>query len=154
MQKLTITHVQRWLEHRHAVGSGYVYQGRYKSFPVEADEHLFALLRYVERNPLRANLVKQAQYWRWSSLRSRLSKLAMKASPLLSPLPIDLPHNWSQRVNQPESQKELDALRQSITRSRPFWQRRLDPANPQSTRLAHHPARAREAEEGCGNGRC
>ena len=129
MQKLTITHVRRWLEHRHAVGSGHVYQGRYKSFPVEADEHLFALLRYVERNPLRAGLVKAAQDWRWSSLRSRLPKPPAVAFPLLSPLPIDLPRNWVGRVNQPESQKELDALRQSVTRSRPFggesWTRQI-----------------------------
>jgi len=31
MQRLTITHVRRWVEYRRVVGSGHVYQGRYKS---------------------------------------------------------------------------------------------------------------------------
>ena len=57
MQRLTITHVQRWQESRHYVGLGHVYQGRYKSFPLEEDEHFLAVARYVERNALRANLV-------------------------------------------------------------------------------------------------
>ena len=39
MQRLTITHVRRWQEHRGYAGLGHVYQGRYKSFPVESDEH-------------------------------------------------------------------------------------------------------------------
>ena len=66
MQRLTITHVRRWQENRHYVGLGHVYQGRYKSFPVEKDEHFLAVARYVERIALRANLVLRAEEWRWS----------------------------------------------------------------------------------------
>ena len=65
---LTVTHVQRRHAHYHSAGEGHLYQGRFKSFPVESDEHLYTVLRYVERNPLRANLVECAQDWRWSSL--------------------------------------------------------------------------------------
>jgi putative transposase len=65
---LTVTHTQRWHAHHHTAGSGHLYQGRFKSFPVESDEHLYTVLRYVERNPVRANLVERAQEWRWSSL--------------------------------------------------------------------------------------
>ena len=54
MQRLTITHVRRWQEHRGYAGLGHVYQGRYKSFPVESDEHFRVVARYVERNALRA----------------------------------------------------------------------------------------------------
>ena len=68
MQRLTITHVRRWQEHRGYAGLGHVYQGRYKSFPVESDEHFWVVARYVERNALRANLVLRAEEWRWSSL--------------------------------------------------------------------------------------
>ena len=53
MQRLTITHVRRWQEHRGYAGLGHVYQGRYKSFPVESDEHFWVVARYVERNALR-----------------------------------------------------------------------------------------------------
>ena len=68
MQRLTITHVRRWQGHRGYVGLGHVYQGRYKSFPVESDENLWVVARYVERNALRAELVLRAEEWRWSSV--------------------------------------------------------------------------------------
>ena len=38
-------------------GSGHVWQGRFKAFPIEQDDHLLQVLRYVERNALRASLV-------------------------------------------------------------------------------------------------
>jgi putative transposase len=41
-------------------GSGHVWQGRFKAFPIALDEHLLMVLRYVERNPLRAGLVARA----------------------------------------------------------------------------------------------
>ena len=69
---LTHTHTMRWHAHYHTSGTGHLYQGRFKAFPIEADDHLYAVLRYVERNALRANLVKHAQQWRWSSLWRRV----------------------------------------------------------------------------------
>jgi putative transposase len=71
MQWLLTSHVRRY--HRHYKSSGHVWQGRFKAFPIQQDEHLLAVLRYVERNPLRARLVKRAENWNWSSLRERLS---------------------------------------------------------------------------------
>ncbi len=53
---LTLTHTQRWHAHRGSTGSGHVYQGRFKSFPIQEDEHFYMVARYVERNALRANL--------------------------------------------------------------------------------------------------
>ena len=41
-------------------GRGHVYHGRYKSFPIQHDEHFLTVARYVERNALRASLVKVA----------------------------------------------------------------------------------------------
>ena len=73
MQRLTITHVRRWQEHRGRVGYGHLYQSRYKSFPVQTDEYFFQVMRYVERNALRANLCDTAESWRWSSLYRRVS---------------------------------------------------------------------------------
>ena len=68
---LTLTHAQRWHAHRGSAGAGHVYQGRFKSFPVQRDDHFLTLCRYVERNPLRAGLVRRAERWRWSSLWRR-----------------------------------------------------------------------------------
>ncbi|MCX7423960.1 MAG: transposase, partial [Planctomycetia bacterium] len=68
---LTLTHTQRWHAHHRTVGTGHLYQGRYKSFPVQDDEHFLTVCRYVERNGLRANLAPRAEEWRWSSLWHR-----------------------------------------------------------------------------------
>ena len=70
---LTVTHTRRWHAHHHTAGSGHLYQGRFKSFPVESDDHLDTVLRYVERNPVRANLVRRVEDWRWSSLARHTS---------------------------------------------------------------------------------
>ncbi len=70
---LTLTHTQRWHAHHGTSGSGHVYQGRFKSFPVQDDEHFYTVCRYVERNPLKAKLVASAEDWRWSSLHLRHS---------------------------------------------------------------------------------
>ena len=70
---VTLTHSQRLHAHRHTTGYGHIYQGRFKSFAVEQDESLLKVLRYVERNALRANLVGRAQDWRWCSLWRRLN---------------------------------------------------------------------------------
>jgi REP element-mobilizing transposase RayT len=55
LRSLTHTHTQRWHAFRHTAGTGHLYQGRFKSFPIQEDGHLLDVLRYVERNPLRAN---------------------------------------------------------------------------------------------------
>ena len=128
MQRLTITHVRRWQEHRGYAGLGHVYQGRYKSFPVESDEHFWVVARYVERNALRAHLVLRAEEWRWSSLWQRCHRTGEERS-LLAAWPIDMPANWLERVNQTDDAQELEALRRSVQRGRPFgqpeWQKEI-----------------------------
>src|SRR5207253_4674878 len=59
-------HVRRY--HRHYQSSGHIWQGRFKAFAIEQNEHLLTVLRYVERNALRANLVERAELWPWTSL--------------------------------------------------------------------------------------
>ena len=71
MRWLTLTHTQRWHAYHGTAGTGHLYQGRFKSFPVQSDEHFLTVCRYVERNAQRANLVKRAQDWNWSSLSAR-----------------------------------------------------------------------------------
>jgi putative transposase len=116
---LTLTHTQRWHAHRNSVGSGHVYQGRFKSFLVQTEEHLLTVCRYVERNALRAALCQRAEEWRWSSLwRREFGDADCRA--VLSKWPIDVPKNWVSRVNRAESQSELDALRRCVNRGQPF----------------------------------
>jgi len=136
---LTLTHAQRWHAFRDSAGSGHLYQGRFKSFPVQEDQHLRVLCRYVERNALRAALVRRAEDWRWCSLWQRRSGDATSRQ-ILSNWPTDPGPDWLSHVNEPRTDAELDAVRTCIAHGRPLgaspWQqtiaRRL---NLQSTLL-------------------
>ena len=125
---LTHTHTQRWHAHYHSAGTGHVYQGRFKAFPIQEDDHLYTVLRYVERNALRAALVQRAEQWRWSSLAHRLGSPEDPVRRLLAPWPLPPPGDWLERVNRPETQAELEAVRRSVVRGQPFgspsWQKR------------------------------
>lgn len=119
MQWLTLTHTQRWHTHYHSVGYGHLYQGRYKSFLIQKDNHFLQTAKYVERNALRAGLVKEAQDWRWSSLWRR-EHGTPKQKEILDTWPIPIPKNYLDYVNRPESEKELESIQESITKNRPF----------------------------------
>ena len=116
---LTLTHAVRWHQHYHTTGSGHLYQNRFKTFAVAEDEHLLTVLRYVERNPLRAGLVRQAEDWPWSSLACRLAGGA-EARQRLHPGPVALPADWTRSVNETQTEAELDAVRRSVVRGRPY----------------------------------
>jgi putative transposase len=114
---LTVTHTQRYHAHYHTAGTGPVYQGRFKSFPIQEGEHLLTVTRYAERNALRAALARRAQDWRWSSLWQRAQG---RAGGLLDEGPVPLPEGWGAHVNRVETEAELEALRRSVVRGCPF----------------------------------
>lgn len=119
MRWLTLTHTQRWLGYRHMVGFGHLYQGRYKSFPVQEDGHFIQVCRYVERNALRAKLVKKAENWRWGSAWIRKYG-NQEQKKLLSDWPVPMTKDYSFWLNQNEEKNDLMNLRNSINRGRPF----------------------------------
>ena len=116
---LTLTHTQRWHAHRRSTGAGHVYQGRFKSFPVQEDEHFYAVARYVERNALRANLVRRAERWRWGSLYRWLRGTPEEKS-LLAAWPQPRRASWVDHVNAPQTELEVQAIRRSIDRGSPL----------------------------------
>ena len=118
---LTLTHTQRWHAQRHSTGSGHVYQGRFKSFPVQDDEHFYTVCRYVERNALRANLVERAEQWRWGSLY-RWHAGTTQEKQLLSKWQLPRKRSWLEHVNQPLTESEYEALQRSIQRGNPYGQ--------------------------------
>ena len=125
---LTLTHTQRWHAHHRTTGTGHLYQGRFKSFPVQNDEHFLTVCRYVERNSLRANLVKRAEDWLWGSLWHRRQRDEF-AQRVLTAWPVPCPRQWLQHVNQPQTDAEVSALRRSVNRGAPFgdadWTKRI-----------------------------
>ncbi len=114
-----VPETQRWHAHRRTAGNGHLYQGRYKSFPVQSDEHLLTVCRYVERNALRANLVEHAEEWKWGSLSARRANEEAER-PTLTPWPIDRPRDWIARVSRPFGTKEEEAMIRSMRRGQPF----------------------------------
>src|SRR5688572_2427978 len=117
-QWLTVTHSMRWHAHYHTSGSGHLYQGRFKSFPIQGDEHLLTVLRYVERNPVRANLARRVEDWRWGSAWRR--QQGGDGAGMLAAWPIDRPRNWLQRVNRAQSESEVAAMRRCVQRGTPY----------------------------------
>jgi putative transposase len=119
MRWLSHTHVMRWHVAHNTVGMGHLYQGRFKTFPIEEDDHFLRVCRYVERNAMTAGVVKRAQDWRWGSLWAhRQGDERLKT--LLSDWPIDRPANWARLVNDPLTEKEMEVIQVCIARNRPY----------------------------------
>lgn len=123
MRWLTLTHTQRWKHAHAAVGRGRLYQERFKSFPIQQDEHLLTVLRYVEANPRRAKLVKRAEQWHWGSCRVRRHP-DHDLSGLLSEWPVHAPADWLALVNEPQEETEQAMVRVHLERSRPLGSER------------------------------
>jgi putative transposase len=106
---ISSTHTLRYHAHNDTRGFGHLYQGPFKSFPVQDDNHFLTVCRYVERNALRAKFVKRAEDWEFGSLYRWHHKCDREPA-LLSSWPIRRPSGWKDRVNKPLTQAELDAI--------------------------------------------
>ena len=115
---LTHTHAVRAITHRRVMGMGPLYPGRFKLLPVQTDGHLLTLLRYVQRNPVRAKLAKNASDWRWSGEWARMHGEKETRS-ILSAWPVDRPRRWTTWVDEPENVEETKAIRTCVRRSSP-----------------------------------
>lgn len=119
MKWLSNTHTKRWHALKKTTGQGHLYQGRYKSFVCQEDAHFLALARYVERNAKKANLVRRAEDWKWSSVWRR-ERGTRKQKKLLARWPVSMPRNYLTWLNEPQSPEEEEALEKSIERDRPY----------------------------------
>jgi len=119
VRRLLTTHVRRY--HIQYQSSGHVWQGRFKAFPIQDDGHVGTVVRYAERNPLRAKLVRRAENWRWSSVSADRD-----GHPTLTAGPLRRGPRWIESVNKPQTEAEVSRLRECIVRGRPFgseaWQ--------------------------------
>ena len=124
MQWLMTSHVRRY--HRHYHSSGHVWQGRYKAFAIQEDGHYLTVLRYVERNALRAGLVERAEDWRWSSV---CGWARGQQDWLLSEGPVARPREWVRLVNAEQRSEEAERIRTCMQRQRPLggpiWTKRM-----------------------------
>ena len=107
---LTTTHAIRRRRNTCTVGHGHVYQDRYRAFGIWSETYYLNVLRYVEQNPLRANLVKSTAQYRWSSLYERLGH----RRDILDDGPVPLPGVWVTLVDECLAQDTVDEIRKSL----------------------------------------
>src|SRR4030042_4494218 len=118
MHWITMTHTQRWHAAHNTTGTGHLYQGRFKSFPIQSDCYYLTALRYIESNPFRAGLVKSSSDWLWSSLTMRRG-LSMDGV-AVSDGPVELPDNWAELVDILPWEDDLEKIERCIRRGTPL----------------------------------
>ena len=127
LQSLLVSHTQGF--HGFHGSSGHVWQGRFKSPVIQDDDHLLAVLRYIEANPLRANMVERAVDYPWSSFACHG---AGRPDPLLDPVPgyealaaypAVRQRRWSAYVHQEPEEAELAAIRRSGATGLPYGEK-------------------------------
>lgn len=119
MRWLSTTHARHFRIKTESVGDGHLYQGRYKSFIIDTDAHLLTVLKYIERNPARAKLVKLPEEWKWGSAHRRIHG-TKKEKALLDPSPVSLPYRYREWINSPEHTEDIKSVRFSVNRAVPF----------------------------------
>ncbi len=119
MAWLTMTHTQRWHVMYRTIGGGHLYQGRYKSFLVEKSNYFIQVCRYVERNPVRAKIVKKAENWQWGSLWRRENGNPEQQK-LLNSWPEPMAKDYLNWVNTMEPEENLKSIRNSVNKGKPY----------------------------------
>jgi len=141
MHWLTLTHAQRWHRTHHSEGTGHVYQSRYKAIPIQQDRHLLTVLRYVERNPLRAGLVSHAESWRWGSFWRRGEN---RTDLPLAEWPFPQPYDWHHVVNGTEEPADVELIRSATQHNRPLGDASWIAANASRLGVRRQPGRPRK----------
>jgi len=99
---LTTLHAVRFRKATGTAGSGHVYQGRFHATSVSLDLQYWLTMRYVEANPLRANLVASAEDWPWTSLAERVGRRVRIVD---GPVPMPPSDAWLRVVNAAAAEK-------------------------------------------------
>jgi putative transposase len=119
-----------WLSFMHAVrvrkwtgtrGKGAVYQDRYLAVPVETHTYFYRLMRYIERNPVRAGLIERPEDWRWCSAAPGAGRQGLT----LAGWPLDRPDNWLGYINDGDTAHDLAVIRARTHAGEPITRERL-----------------------------
>ena len=122
MHRLSNAHTRKVNASTNKNGSGHLYQGRYKSFLVDSENYLLTLIKYVERNAVRAKLVHYCEDWQWGSAWWRVHGTTQQKK-LLDSIPVSLPHNYIKWINSAEKLDDLNMIRTSVNKSVPYGSR-------------------------------
>ena len=103
------------------------------------DSYFYRVVRYVERNPVRAKLTRRPDEWMWSSA----SPVAQIQGIQLAEWPLPRPEGWTEFVNQVEPEAELAFMRRRTARREPL----IDPAVEATTPAIQLAAVAADSDE-------
>ncbi|MEI6519316.1 MAG: transposase [bacterium] len=100
--------------------SGHLWQNRFFSCALD-DEHYWTALRYVERNPVRAQMINSAIDYRWSSASAHIAGIDNTGMLDLVSWQNEIPANiWRERLFSPEEEMEIMMLRNTTHTGRPL----------------------------------
>ncbi|MFZ2303700.1 MAG: transposase [Minisyncoccia bacterium] len=119
MHQLSNAHTRKVHARTNTNGSGHLYQGRYKSFLIDSENYLLAVVKYVERNAVRARLVRNCEDWQWGSAWRRIFGTA-KQKKLLGEMPTHLPGDYLNWINTVDKVDDLKMIRVSVNKSVPY----------------------------------
>ena len=119
MHRLSNAHTRKVHARTNTNGSGHLYQGRYKSFIIDRDDYLFAVIKYVEHNAVRAKLVRSCEDWQWGSAWRRIYGTAQEKK-LLDQESFQLPDDYLNWINTAENPDSLNIIRASVNKNVPY----------------------------------
>jgi len=103
---------------------GWLFQGRFGSYPVQRDAHLLAVARYVELNPVKARLVTEAGEYEWSSARAHLDR--RHADPLGCDRDLlGLVDDWAELLGEGVKSAEAQQIEKRLSTGRPWGSERF-----------------------------
>lgn len=121
MQSLTTAHTK--LHHYKYKTSGHLWQGRFKNPIVQEDNYLLECIKYIEFNPVRANIVQNPLHYKWSSCHFHTGADSNNELLDLDPVFINLGNTMQERYNsymrfiqQETSAEMLTRIKDSITK--------------------------------------
>jgi putative transposase len=119
MHRLTNAHTRLVHVLTNTIGHGHLYQGRYKSFLVDKDSYLLTLIKYVERNPVRARLIARCEDWRWGSAWHRINGTDAHKK-ILDTSPTSLPDEYRKWINVADKDDDIATLRTAVNKGIPY----------------------------------
>jgi putative transposase len=122
MHAITNRHTRVVHTKTETVGFGPLYQGRYKSILIDSDDYFLKVMRYIERNPIRAGLCIKTDEWRWGSSWIR-NHGTIEHKKILSENPVEKCEDYKYIYNYieiPDNDDDLKNIRFSIVKNLPY----------------------------------
>jgi putative transposase len=116
VQWLCAIHARRLHRKRDTAGCGAVYQSRFKAVPVHDETYFYRVIRYIERNAVRADLCDRADDWAWSSASAEGRGMGI----VIADWPLVRPPHWLDFVNDNEPLADLNFIRMQTASREPI----------------------------------